>query len=108
MPGTIYTAAQEIEEQGGKALPIICDIRSEEQVIDAIKQTVEKFGGIDILVNNASAISLTDTPSTTVKKYDLMHAVNGRGSWMVAKVRAGGQWAYPRTWTLAWTDNVLL
>jgi citronellol/citronellal dehydrogenase len=86
LPGTIYTAAKEIEEQGGKALPIICDIRSEEQVIDAIAKTVEKFGGIDILVNNASAISLTDTQNTTVKKYDLMHSVNGRGSWMVAKV----------------------
>ncbi|GAB5592730.1 hypothetical protein Unana1_07630 [Umbelopsis nana] len=85
LPGTIYTAAKEIEEQGGKALPVICDIRSEEQVVDAIAKTVEKFGGIDILVNNASAISLTDTQSTTVKKYDLMHAVNGRGSWMVAK-----------------------
>ncbi|KAG2176997.1 hypothetical protein INT43_007651, partial [Umbelopsis isabellina] len=85
LPGTIYTAAKEIEEQGGKALPIICDIRSEDQVVDAIKQTVEKFGGIDILVNNASAISLTDTQSTTVKKYDLMHSVNGRGSWLVAK-----------------------
>ncbi|KAF9961216.1 hypothetical protein BGZ70_008343 [Mortierella alpina] len=85
LPGTIYTAAEEIEKAGGKALPIVCDIRDEEQVQNAINQTVDKFGGIDILVNNASAISLTDTQATTVKKYDLMHQINGRGTWMVSK-----------------------
>ncbi|KAF8935846.1 short chain dehydrogenase [Dissophora ornata] len=85
LPGTIYTAAEEIEKAGGKALPIVCDIREEDQVKNAIEQTVKEFGGIDILVNNASAISLTDTVATSVKKYDLMHQVNGRGTWMVSK-----------------------
>ncbi|KAF9113942.1 Hydroxysteroid dehydrogenase-like protein 2 [Mortierella sp. AM989] len=85
LPGTIYTAAEEIEKAGGKALPLVCDIRDEEQVKNAIDQTAQKFGGIDILVNNASAISLTDTQSTSVKKYDLMHSVNGRGTWMTSK-----------------------
>ncbi|KAG9068604.1 hypothetical protein KI688_010880 [Linnemannia hyalina] len=85
LPGTIYTAAEEIEKAGGTALPIICDIRDEEQVKSAIDQTAAKFGGIDILVNNASAISLTNTQETSVKKYDLMHSINGRGTWMVSK-----------------------
>ncbi|KAF9930717.1 hypothetical protein BGZ65_005193 [Modicella reniformis] len=85
LPGTIYTAAEEIEKAGGKALPIVCDIRDEEQVKSAIDQTAKKFGGIDILVNNASAISLTNTEATTLKKYDLMHQINGRGTWMVSK-----------------------
>src|SRR4030088_1165091 len=61
LPGTIYTAAEEIEKAGGKALPIICDIRDEAQVADAVARTVEKFGGIDICINNASAIQLTGT-----------------------------------------------
>ncbi len=69
--GTIYTAAKEIEEEGGKALPIICDIRFEKDVQNAINKTVETFGGIDILINNASAISLTDTESTDMKKYNI-------------------------------------
>jgi citronellol/citronellal dehydrogenase len=68
LPGTIYTAAQDIIDAGGKALPLICDIRFEDQVQSAIDKTVETFGGIDILVNNASAISLTSTPETSVKK----------------------------------------
>ncbi|KAF9150304.1 hypothetical protein BG015_007896 [Linnemannia schmuckeri] len=85
LPGTIYTAAEEIEKAGGTALPIICDIRDEEQVKSAIDQTAAKFGGIDILVSLASAISLTNTQETTVKKYDLMHSINGRGTWMVSK-----------------------
>lgn len=67
--GTIYTAAEDIRKAGGKALPIVCDIRFEDQVKRAIELTVETFGGIDILINNASAISLTDTPSTDMKKY---------------------------------------
>ncbi|KAF9546530.1 hypothetical protein EC957_009607 [Mortierella hygrophila] len=85
LPGTIYTAAEEIEKAGGTALPIICDIRDEEQVKSAIDQTAAKFGGIDILVSFTSAISLTNTQETSVKKYDLMHSINGRGTWMVSK-----------------------
>jgi citronellol/citronellal dehydrogenase len=80
LPGTIYTAAEEIERAGGKALPLICDIRSEEQIASAVAQTVERFGGIDILINNASAISLTGTEATPMKRYDLMHSVNTRGT----------------------------
>lgn len=85
LPGTIYTAAKEIEEAGGQALAIKCDIRDEESVKEAIAKTVEKFGGIDILVNNASAISLTTTPLTPMKKFDLMHSINTRGTYMVSK-----------------------
>ncbi|RKP14493.1 oxidoreductase [Piptocephalis cylindrospora] len=85
LPGTIYTAAKEIEEAGGKALPVICDIRDEKQVSDAIEAAVQRFGGIDILVNNASAISMTNTEETSVKKYDLMHQINSRGTWLVSK-----------------------
>jgi citronellol/citronellal dehydrogenase len=80
LPGTIYSAAEEIEAAGGKALPLLCDIRSEDQIADAVARTVEKFGGIDILVNNASAISLTGTVSTPMKRYDLMHQINTRGT----------------------------
>jgi len=83
--GTIYTAAKEIEEAGGKALPVACDIRSEEQIILAINQGVEKFGGIDILINNASAISLTNTEQTESKRFDLMHDINVRGTFLVSK-----------------------
>lgn len=85
LPGTIYTAAEEMEAVGGKALPVVTDIRSEEAVQNAIQQAVDRFGGIDILINNASAISLTDTPNTTMKRYDLMHAVNVRGTYMTSK-----------------------
>ncbi|MGH8455051.1 MAG: SDR family oxidoreductase [Nevskiales bacterium] len=85
LPGTIYSAAQEIEQAGGKALPIMCDIRDEAQIQAAVAQTVERFGGIDICVNNASAISLTGTLSTEAKRYDLMHQINARGSFMVSK-----------------------
>ncbi len=80
LPGTIYTAAEEIENAGGKALPLIVDVRSEEQIEAAVKQAVAKFGGIDVLVNNASAISLTGTLQTPMKRYDLMHHVNTRGT----------------------------
>lgn len=83
--GTIYTAAKEIEEAGGKALPVACDIRSEEQIIHAINQGVETFGGIDILINNASAISLTNTEQTASKRFDLMHDINVRGTFLVSK-----------------------
>lgn len=85
LPGTIYTAAEEIEAAGGKALPILCDIREESQVAAAVAKTVETFGGIDICINNASAISLTDTLSTDMKRYDLMHQINMRGTFLVSK-----------------------
>jgi len=83
--GTIFSAAKEIEEAGGKALPVQCDIRSEEQVEEMVKRTVEKFGGIDILINNASAISLTSTEQTETKRFDLMHDINVRGTFLVTK-----------------------
>jgi citronellol/citronellal dehydrogenase len=86
LPGTIFTAAKEIEAAGGKALPLTVDIRFEEQVLDAVKKTVEAFGGIDICVNNASAISLTDTLSTPMKKYDLMNGINARGTFLCSQV----------------------
>lgn len=85
LEGTIYTAAEEIEKAGGKALPIITDIRFEEQVDEAVAKTVEKFGGIDILVNNASAINLTGTLQTSMKKYDLMHQINTRGTYLCSQ-----------------------
>jgi citronellol/citronellal dehydrogenase len=80
LPGTIYTAAGEVERAGGRALPLVVDIRDESQIADAVKRTADRFGGIDILVNNASAISLTDTLSTPMKRYDLMHGINARGT----------------------------
>lgn len=85
LPGTIYSAAEDIEKAGGKALPILCDIRDEEQVKGAIAKTVETFGGIDVLVNNASAISLTGTLHTDMKRYDLMNGINARGTYMTGK-----------------------
>ena len=86
LPGTIYTAAKEIEEAGGQALPVICDIRDEANVQAAVDSAVERFGGIDICINNASAISLTPTALTTMKKYDLMNQVNARGTFLVSKL----------------------
>jgi citronellol/citronellal dehydrogenase len=85
LQGTIYTAADDIRAAGGKALPILCDIRDEAQVIAAVDQTVAQFGGIDICVNNASAISLTDSQSTDMKRFDLMMGINTRGTFMVSK-----------------------
>jgi citronellol/citronellal dehydrogenase len=104
--GTIFTAAEDINKAGGRGLPIECDIRSEESVQRAVKQTVQEFGGIDIVINNgkectitfdaldelmrirtpASAISVTTTQETSVKQYDLMNSVNSRGTWLVSKV----------------------
>ncbi|HWO21470.1 MAG TPA: NAD(P)-dependent oxidoreductase [Kofleriaceae bacterium] len=81
LPGTVFTAAQEIEAAGGKALPLVTDIRFEDQIAAAVAKTVETFGGIDILVNNASAISLTSTELTPMKRYDLMHQINTRGTY---------------------------
>ena len=85
LPGTIYTAAEEIAEAGGEALPLICDIRDEDNVREVVNQTVEHFGGIDICINNASAIQLTNTMDTEMKRYDLMHQINGRGTYMVSR-----------------------
>jgi citronellol/citronellal dehydrogenase len=85
LPGTIYTAAEEIEKAGGKALPIVCDIRFEEQVVDAVGKCVSRFGGIDICVNNASAIQLTGTLQTDMKRYDLMQQINARGTYVVSR-----------------------
>lgn len=85
LPGTIYTAAAEIEKAGGKALPLVVDIRSEELVEEAVEKTVATFGGIDILINNASAINLSSTEKIAMKRYDLMHQVNARGTFMTSK-----------------------
>nr|KAF6433589.1 hydroxysteroid dehydrogenase like 2 [Molossus molossus] len=85
LPGTIYTAAEEIEAAGGKALPCIVDVRDEQQISNAVEKAVEKFGGIDILVNNASAISLTNTMETPTKRVDLMMNVNTRGTYLTSK-----------------------
>lgn len=85
LPGTIFTAAKEIEDLGGQALPLKCDIRFEEEVNACVQKAVERFGGIDIVVNNASAISLTEVEKTTMKRYDLMNSVNTRGTFMLTK-----------------------
>lgn len=85
LPGTIFTAAKEIEDAGGKALPIQCDIRDEEQIQSAIDKAVAEFGGLDILVNNASAINLTPTLQTPAKRYDLMFDINVRGTFLTSQ-----------------------
>ena len=85
LPGTIYTAAQEIEAAGGRALPLVVDVRSDDQVQSAVAKTVAHFGGIDILVNNASAISLTGTLQTPMKRFDLMHQINTRGTFLCSQ-----------------------
>ncbi|MGB0929835.1 MAG: SDR family oxidoreductase [Chitinophagales bacterium] len=85
LSGTIYTAAEEMEAVGGKALPLIVDVRSEEKVQAAVDKAVETFGGIDILVNNASAIMLTGTLQTPMKRFDLMHSVNVRGTFLTSQ-----------------------
>jgi citronellol/citronellal dehydrogenase len=85
LEGTIYSTAEEIEKEGGNALPLVVDIRSEEMIQDAVSKTIETFGGIDILINNASAISLTPIEQTTQKRYDLMHEINVRGTFLVSK-----------------------
>ncbi len=86
LPGTIHTAAEAIRDAGGHALPICCDVRKEEQIEAAMAQAAAEFGGIDILVNNASAISLTSTTETLPRRYDLMHQVNARGTWLCSKL----------------------
>jgi len=85
LPGTIHTAAAEIEEAGGKALPLMCDIRDDDAVAAAVAQAAEEFGGIDIVVNNASAIALLDTKQIKMSRFDLMHQVNARGTFLVSK-----------------------
>ncbi|MBS1607680.1 MAG: NAD(P)-dependent oxidoreductase [Bacteroidetes bacterium] len=83
--GTIFSAAEEIEKAGGKALPVQCDIRFEEQIKNAVDKAIEKFGGIDIVINNASAISLSPTEQTEPKRFDLMYDINVRGTFFVTK-----------------------
>jgi citronellol/citronellal dehydrogenase len=85
LSGTIYTAAEEIETAGGKALPIVGDVRDEESVSAAVARTVERFGGIDVVVNNASAIDLSDPESLAMKRYDLMQDINARGSFLLSR-----------------------
>ena len=85
LPGTIYTAAEEIVEAGGRALPLVTDIRSEDQVQAAVAEAAAAFGGIDICINNASAISLTPTSRTEMRRFDLMFGVNVRGTFMLAR-----------------------
>jgi citronellol/citronellal dehydrogenase len=80
LPGTIYSAAEEVVALGGRALPLVCDVREEDQVAAAIARTVEEFGGLDIVVNNASAVRLTGVAATPLARFDLMHSVNVRGS----------------------------
>ncbi|MGA3307927.1 MAG: NAD(P)-dependent oxidoreductase [Xanthobacteraceae bacterium] len=89
LSGTIYTAAEDIERAGGKALPLVVDVRDEVLVKDALEKTAAHFGGIDIVVNNASAISLTPVALTDMKRFDLMHQINTRGTFVVSK------WAIP-------------
>jgi citronellol/citronellal dehydrogenase len=85
LPGTIFTAAEDMEKAGGKGLAIKCDIRNEDEVINAVQQTVETFGGIDILINNASAINLTPTLALDMKRYDLMQDINTRGTYLCSQ-----------------------
>ncbi len=86
LPGTVYSAVKEIEHAGGKALPLICDIRFEDQAQAAVNKMQQQFGGIDILINNASAISLTPTLLTELKRFDLMFHVNVRGTFLMSKL----------------------
>lgn len=85
LPGTIYSAAENVEKAGGKALPVVCDIRDENNIAQCVQQAVDKFGGIDILINNASAIWPRPTLETPMKRYDLMHQINGRGTFAVSQ-----------------------
>ncbi len=85
LPGTIHTAAAEIEDAGGQALPLVCDIRDDKAVANAVAAAADRFGGIDIVVNNASAIALQGTEQVSMARFDLMHQVNARGTFMVSK-----------------------
>src|SRR6185369_13493993 len=84
--GTIFSAAAEMEAAGGKGLAVQCDIRFEDQIQNVVNKTIETFGGLDILINNASAISLTSTEQTETKRFDLMHSINVRGTFLVTKL----------------------
>ncbi|MBF6100962.1 SDR family oxidoreductase [Nocardia cyriacigeorgica] len=86
LPGTIHTAAAELEAAGGKVLPFVGDVRIDDSVAEAVRQTIEQFGGIDIVVNNASAIDLSPTDALPMKKYDLMQDINCRGSFLLSKL----------------------
>ena len=86
LPGTIYTAAKDFEAAGGKALPLVCDIRNDEQVAEVMAKGAAQFGGIDICVNNASAINLQGTEALDMKRYDLMHSINARGTYLCSKL----------------------
>lgn len=85
LPGTIHTAAAEVEAAGGQALPLVCDIRDDDAVANAVAAAVDRFGGIDIVVNNASAIALLGTEEVSMSRFDLMHQVNARGTFLVSK-----------------------
>lgn len=85
LPGTIYTAAEEMEAAGGRALPVVCDVRDEVAVEEAVSRAIQEFGGLDVLVNNASAIMLKGTLALDMKRYDLMHAVNSRGTYLCSR-----------------------
>jgi citronellol/citronellal dehydrogenase len=89
LSGTIYTAADQIERAGGKALPLVVDVRDEAMVTAALAATAARFGGIDIVVNNASAIALTSVAETSMKRFDLMHQINARGTFLVSKWAVG-------------------
>ena len=86
LPGTIYTAAKEIEKAGGKCLPISCDVRFEDQLSKAVEEAENKFGGIDFCINNASAITPLPTAETSMKRFDLMHDINVRGTFLTTKL----------------------
>ena len=86
LTGTIYSAAEEVEAAGGKALPLVVDVREENTVADAMEKAVETFGGIDILINNASAINLSNTQAVEMKRFDLMHQINFRGTFLCSKL----------------------
>lgn len=85
LPGTIYTAAKEVEQAGGKCLPCVMDLRKEEEISNAVEAAVKKFGGIDILINNGGAIDLSSTEDITIKKYHLMMDINAKGSFLCVK-----------------------
>jgi citronellol/citronellal dehydrogenase len=85
LPGTIFTAAEDVEKAGGRALPVVVDVRESDSVKAAVDAAIERFGGIDICVNNASAIQLTGTLQTDIRRYDLMHQVNARGSFLTSR-----------------------
>lgn len=85
LPGTVHSTVKEIQDVGGEAIPLICDIRFEDQVIEAVKKTVDAFGRINILINNASAINLTQTPDTPMKRFDLMMGINVRGTFLCSQ-----------------------